>query len=49
MVTVGDDFAPDATAARAYQDINTVYAALTSFTDPLFRSMAEGLGGLERA
>jgi len=26
-----------------------VYAALTTFTDPLFRSMAAGLAGLERA
>jgi hypothetical protein len=26
-----------------------VYATLTSFTDPLFRSMAQGLEGLERA
>ena len=49
MVAVGDEFAPDTTAARAYQKINTVYAALTSFTDPLFRSMAQGLEGLERA
>ena len=49
MVTVGDQFAPDTGAARAYQKINTVYAALTSFTDPLFRSMADGLEGLERA
>jgi hypothetical protein len=49
MVTVGDQFAPDTRAARAYQKINTVYAALTSFTDPLFRSMDDGLEGLERA
>jgi sugar (pentulose or hexulose) kinase len=49
MVSVGDRFAPDARAARAYQQINTVYAALTTFTDPLFRSMADGLQGLERA
>jgi hypothetical protein len=26
-----------------------VYAGLTTFTDPLFRSMAGGLQGLERA
>jgi len=26
-----------------------VYAGLTAFTDPLFRSMADGLQGLERA
>ena len=49
MVTVGDEFAPDAPAARAYERINKVYAALTTFTDPLFRSMADGLAGLERA
>ena len=49
MVSAGDQFAPDARAARAYQQINTVYAALTTFTDPLFRSMADGLQGLERA
>jgi len=49
MVSVGDVFAPDATAARAYQKINKVYAGLTTFTDPLFRSMAEVFQGLERA
>jgi sugar (pentulose or hexulose) kinase len=49
MVTIGDEFAPDASAARAYQKINKVYAGLTSFTDPLFRSMADGLQGLNRA
>jgi xylulokinase len=49
MVTVGDEFAPDAPAARSYERINKVYAALTTFTDPLFRSMAAGLAGLERA
>jgi hypothetical protein len=49
MVSVGDQFAPDALAARAYQQINKVYAALTTFTDPLFRSMADGLRGLDRA
>jgi sugar (pentulose or hexulose) kinase len=49
MVSVGDGFTPDARAARAYQRINQVYATLTSFTDPLFRSMADGLQGLERA
>jgi xylulokinase len=49
MVSAGDQFAPDARAARAYQQINTVYAALTTFTDPLFRSMADGLRGLDRA
>jgi xylulokinase len=49
MVSIGDEFAPDARAARAYQQINRVYAALTTFTDPLFRSMADGLQGLERA
>jgi xylulokinase len=49
MITGGDEFAPDPRAARAYHKINQVYAALTSFTDPLFRSMADGLQGLERA
>jgi sugar (pentulose or hexulose) kinase len=49
MVAVGDEFAPDIRAARAYQKINAVYAALTKFTDPLFRAMADGLEGLERA
>ena len=49
MVAAGDEFGPDVRAARAYQRINTVYAALTTFTDPLFRSMADGLQGLERA
>jgi xylulokinase len=49
MVSIGDEFAPDARAARAYQKINKVYAGLTSFTDPLFRSMADGLHGLTRA
>ncbi len=48
MVTVGDEFAPDARAARAYQKINKVYGGLTTLTDPLFRSMADGLQGLER-
>jgi xylulokinase len=49
MVAAGDGFAPDAAAARAYRQINTVYAGLTAVTDPLFRSMADGLRGLERA
>ena len=49
MVTAGDEFAPHPPAARAYEKINKVYAALTTFTDPLFRSMADGLQGLERA
>jgi xylulokinase len=49
MVTVGGQFAPRAPAARAYQKINKIYAGLTTFTDPLFRSMADGLQGLERA
>ncbi len=49
MVADGEQFAPDARAARAYQQINTVYAGLTSLTDPLFRSMADGLAGLDRA
>jgi xylulokinase len=49
MVAAGDQFAPDARAVRAYQQINKIYAGLTSFTDPLFRSMAGALQGLERA
>jgi xylulokinase len=49
MVSLGGEFAPDAPAVRAYQQINKVYATLTSYTDPLFRSMADGLHGLERA
>jgi sugar (pentulose or hexulose) kinase len=48
MVAAGDEFVPDARAARAYQQINEVYATLTSFTDPLFRSMADALQGLDR-
>jgi sugar (pentulose or hexulose) kinase len=49
MIVPGDEFAPDGRAARAYQKINKVYATLATFTDPLFRSMADGLQGLERA
>jgi xylulokinase len=49
MVAVGDQFAPNAPAVRAYQQINKIYAGLPSFTDPLFRSMADSLQGLERA
>jgi len=49
MVTAGQGFGPQARASRAYQQINQVYAGLTAFTDPLFRSMADGLRGLERA
>jgi xylulokinase len=49
MVTAGDEFAPDARGAAAYQKINQVYAGLTAFTDPLFQAMADGLRGLERA
>jgi len=49
MVRLGDEFAPDPGAVRAYQQINKVYASLTTFTDPLFRSLADGLQGLERA
>jgi hypothetical protein len=45
----GGQFAPDPRAARAYQEINKVYATLTTFTDPLFRPMADGLQGRERA
>jgi sugar (pentulose or hexulose) kinase len=49
MVSVGGQFAPQAPAARAYQQINKIYAGLTAFTDPLFRTLADGLQGLERA
>jgi len=49
MVTAGAEFAPDPRAADAYQKINQVYAGLTAYTDPLFRAMAEGLQGLDRA
>jgi len=49
MVAAGDEFAPDARNTRAYQKINKVYAGLTTFTDPLFRSMTDVLEGLERA
>jgi xylulokinase len=49
MVRAGQQFAPDAEAARAYQQVNQVYATLTTFTDPLFRAMADGLAGLGRA
>jgi xylulokinase len=48
MVRAGDEFTPDAKAAGAYQRINKFYAALTTFTDPLFRSMFDDLQGLER-
>ncbi|HEV2256924.1 MAG TPA: FGGY-family carbohydrate kinase [Streptosporangiaceae bacterium] len=49
MVADGDQFTPEEAAVRAYQQINKIYAGLTSFTDPLFRSMADALYGLERA
>ncbi|HLK77399.1 MAG TPA: FGGY-family carbohydrate kinase [Streptosporangiaceae bacterium] len=49
MVCAAGQFTPDARAVRAYQQVNTVYAGLTAFTDPLFRSMAGALRGLERA
>jgi xylulokinase len=49
MIIPGGEFAPDGRAARAYQQINKVYATLAAVTDPLFRSMADGLAGLERA
>ena len=49
MVTAGTEFGPQERASRAYQKVNAVYAGLTAFTDPLFRSMADGLRGLERA
>ena len=37
MVSPGQQFTPDPGAARAYQQINQVYATLTSHTDPMFR------------
>jgi xylulokinase len=49
MVTTGSGFGPEARASRAYQKIGAVYAGVTSYTDPLFRAMADGLQGLERA
>jgi xylulokinase len=49
MVSSRDQFAPDPRAAHVYQEINGVHATLTTFTDPLFRSMGDGLQGLERA
>jgi xylulokinase len=49
MVGGGDRFAPDPRAARAYRQVNAVYATVAAFTDPLFRSMAAGLQGLPRA
>jgi sugar (pentulose or hexulose) kinase len=48
MVRPGDEFPPDTKAARAYQQISKMHAALTTYTNPLFRSLAEGLQGLER-
>ena len=49
MVTTGSGFGPEPRASRAYQKIGAVYAGVTSYTDPLFRAMADGLQGLERA
>jgi xylulokinase len=48
MVRPGREFAPDPAATRAYRQINQVYATLTRHTDPLFRSMADILAGLDR-
>ena len=48
MVSPGQQFTPDHGASPAYQQINQVYATLISHTDPLFRSMADGLAGLDR-
>jgi sugar (pentulose or hexulose) kinase len=48
MVSPGQQFTPDPGAAPTYQQINQVYATLISHTDPLFRSMADGLAGLDR-
>jgi xylulokinase len=49
MVGPAQQFTPDPAAVRAYQQINRVYATLASHTDPLFRAMADGLAGLDRA
>src|SRR4051794_20267611 len=49
MVSSGRQFTPDPRAVRAYQQISQVYATLAGYADPLFRSMAEGLAGLDRA
>ena len=49
MVSGGGEFAPDPRAARAYQEIDKVYATLNAFTDPLFRSMADRLQDPEHA
>jgi xylulokinase len=49
MVAVGDTFAPDARAVTAYRKVSQVYAGLTAYTDPLFRFLAGGLAGLDRA
>ena len=49
MVSPGRQFTPDPRAVRAYQQINQVYATVTRHTDPLFRAMADGLAGLDRA
>jgi sugar (pentulose or hexulose) kinase len=48
MVSPGQQFTPAPRATRAYQQISQVYATVTSYTDPLFRSMADGLAGLDR-
>ncbi|HEY3953760.1 MAG TPA: FGGY-family carbohydrate kinase [Streptosporangiaceae bacterium] len=47
MVTPGEQFTPRQRAVSAYRRISQVYAGLTAFTDPLFRSMTEGLSGIE--
>jgi sugar (pentulose or hexulose) kinase len=49
MVRPGPQFTPDPGAVRAYQQVSQVYATLTGYTDPLFRAMADGLAGLDRA
>jgi len=48
MIRPGATFTPDPGAVRAYQRINQVYATLTSYTDPLFRTLASTLDGLPR-
>jgi sugar (pentulose or hexulose) kinase len=49
MVRPGDHFTPDPSAVRAYRQVNQVYSTLTSYTDPLFRTLADTLHTLPRA
>ncbi len=49
MVSTGDEFAPEARAARAYPGDQQGARDVDHLTDPLFGSMADGLQGLRRA